>query len=342
MELIDALGALKERLKALPHEVAERAVAENQWFTPADVQRAVAAVCDRMLDADKLRSWLGRYGITGQSGAQGGQGAYPAGWGENPAESVRSEGSPVGGRRRVGVVMAGNIPMVGFFDMLCVFAAGHQCLYKPSSKDSALIDFAAQHLGIRRWEGEVVDAVIAMGNNNTRRLLAGRFAGLPTLLRGNRGSVAVLDGSETSGELSALSDDIFAYSGLGCRNVSHLFLPAGYDVARLAEVLGSYGVPSEGYRNNFTQRRAMLEMQGGEFVEGAFFVLRQAEGFSEYISEIRYSFGDGGRWLAEHAEEVQCVVGHEGVAFGCAQRPALTDYPDGIDTMAFLTGQGDR
>ena len=307
--IFDAFVSLGVVLDALPDDVVLRATAANGWFTELDVRRAVTAVRSSMLDEVALRGWL------------------------TPAEKP--------GALKIGVVMAGNIPLVGLHDMLCVLAAGCECLYKPASKDSVLIDFVAGHLSrtlpVRRWEGESVDAVIATGGDNARRLFAGRFAGLPVLLRGNRGSVAVLDGSETLEQLTALADDIFAYSGLGCRNVSKLFLPAGYDVARLVSILNRHGAPSAGYRNNFTQRRAMLRMQGVDFVEGDFFLLREGGDFPEYISEVVCDFGDAEPWLASHEGRVQCVVGRD-VAFGEAQRPTLTDYADGVNTMDFIAG----
>jgi hypothetical protein len=304
---------LGEALGALPDDVVARAAAANGWFTERDIRRAAAAVASRMLNEEALKEWL-------------------------PEPFTRA---------RVGVIMAGNIPLVGLHDMLCVLAAGGECLYKPSAKDAVLMDFAAENLArtlpVRRWAGEEVDAVIATGGDNARRLFAGRFAGLPVLLRGNRGSVAVLDGHETEEQLTALAGDIFSYSGLGCRNVSRLFLPAGYDMERLVAIFNEYGAPSEKYRNNFLQRRALLSMQGAAFVEGGFFVLREGTEFPEYISEIVYDFGDAGPWLAAHEGQVQCVVGRgggfgigSGIGFGEAQQPGLTDYADGVDTMAFL------
>jgi hypothetical protein len=303
---LKAFVELGEALKSLPCDVVARAAAANGWFTEGDIRRAAEAVATRMLSEGALKDWL-------------------------PEPFSRA---------RVGVIMAGNIPLVGLHDMLCVLAAGGECLYKPSSKDAVLMDFAAEHLGrtlpVRRWEGEKVDAVIATGGDNARRLFAGRFAGLPMLLRGSRGSVAVLDGNETDDQLRALAGDIFAFSGLGCRNVSKLFLPAGYDIKHLKAIFNEHGAPSAKYRNNFLQRRALLSMQGAEFSGGDFFVLREGVEFSEYISEVVYDFGDAEQWLAAHEGQVQCVVGRD-IPFGEAQRPGLTDYADGIDTMAFLS-----
>jgi hypothetical protein len=144
--------------------------------------------------------------------------------------------------------------------------------------------------------------------------------------------VAIVDGST---DAQALADDIFLYSGLGCRNVSHLFLPAGYDVEGLARVFNGRACPSTGYFNNFVQRRAVLTMQGAEFVAGDYFILSEGDDFPEYISEITYSYGDPDAWLEAHRGHVQCVVGRD-VAFGCAHSPSLDDYPDGVDTLHWL------
>lgn len=305
MASLESFLSLGRALGALPDDVIARSTEANGWFTERDIRRAAESVSTRMLSEDALEKWY----------------------------------IPESARGAVGVIMAGNIPLVGLHDMLCVLASGRECLYKPSSKDTVLMDFAADHLAktlpVHRWNGEKVDGVIATGSDNARRLFAGRFAGLPVLLRGSRGSVAVLAGSETDEQLRTLADDIFAYSGLGCRNVSKLFLPDGYDITHLTAVLNEYGTPSDKYLNNFRQRRAMLWMQGAEFTEGDFFLLRKGSDFPEYISEIVYDFGDAEQWLKAHEGEVQCVVGRD-VAFGEAQRPGPVDYADGIDTMAFL------
>ena len=193
---------------ARTREVIGRACRENGWFTPADICRAVAAVADGMLRRDALAEWLAPYPV------------------------------PVAEPRRVLVVMAGNIPLVGFFDMLCVLAAGHRCLVKPSAKDTVLMEYVIgllrgidPQVPVEFYDGSTSpDAVIATGSDNANRYFRAQYAGIPALLRGNRQSVAVLGGRETPAQLTALADDIWAYSGLGCRSVSLLFLPEGYDL----------------------------------------------------------------------------------------------------------------
>lgn len=326
--IIDTFAALGRELerdeKSGNFRTAIReAVATNGWFTEDGVRSAVEAIRTRMLCDTELRRWLD---------------AYPD--------------LPVNRAKDVGVIMAGNIPLVGFFDLLCVLAAGHRCLYKPSSKDAVMTGYIASVLR-RVWPdvpldlhgGEPLDALIATGSDNTRRILSNMYRGIPSLMRGTRSSAAVLDGDESDEELTALSQDIFSYCGLGCRNVSHLALPRGYDLLKLTASLARHGSPLPKYLNNYRQRRAVLTMAQEPFVDGGFFILRDTTDFPADISEITYHFYDSPKevdeWLAEHEHELQCVAGKQtpyprAVAFGQTQRPGLTDYADGADTMLFL------
>lgn len=324
MNAKDLFTELGRRLRgfgddARSQEAIRQACAANGWFAPHEVVRAVSAIRDRMLQPELLDWWLAHY----------------------PAPGAAS--------RRVLVVMAGNIPLVGFFDLLCVVSAGHECLIKPSSKDRVLMEYVVALLleidpsaavGFYR-EGDPVDAVIATGGDNAVRHFRMRYAGIPTLLRGHRQSVAVLSGRETAAELAGLADDIWAYSGLGCRNVSLVWMPEQYR-------FGMQMPPVDRkYRNNYLRERALLTMTGQPFVDlGAAVAVEQRE-FPVALSRIacaRYrSLEEVVSWLAEHDEEVQCVVSgcvsHSRRAdFGCAQSPGLTDYPDDRDTMAWLAG----
>lgn len=329
-KLIATLARLGDELAGFGHTpeteaVIACAVTRNRWFDRRGIMRAVEAVRTQMLDRVKLDGWLA---------------AYPA--------------LPAARPKNVGVIMAGNIPLVGFFDMLCVLAAGHACYWKPSSKDHPLMYCIAgllQHIRpgipIYMYIGQPLDAVIATGSDNTRRHFRDRYRGIPALLRGSRASAAMLTGDETRTEIDALARDIFSYCGLGCRNVSHLLLPRGCDLGELAGGLGRHALPDNKYRNNFRQRSAVLRMQGAEFADGIFFMLREDDGFPAAISEITYQFYDRPEealgWLAAHDSEIQCVVGRNvphprAVGFGESQSPRLTDYPDGVDVMAFLSG----
>ena len=302
---------------ARTREVIGRACRENGWFTPADICRAVAAVADGMLRRDALAEWLAPYPV------------------------------PVAEPRRVLVVMAGNIPLVGFFDMLCVLAAGHRCLVKPSAKDTVLMEYVIgllrgidPQVPVEFYDGSTSpDAVIATGSDNANRYFRAHYAGIPSLLRGSRQSVAVLSGHETPEQLAGLADDIWAYSGLGCRSVSLIFAPEGYEPA--------LQIPSvnDKYINNYRQQRALLEMQGRSFVDLGCAVAVEQCAFPAALSRIAYAhyatLDEVAAWLAGHDGELQCVVTgclphSRRAGFGCAQSPALTDYPDDRDVLAWL------
>lgn len=319
---IDLFTALGGRLACFGEDAAsQRVIAEacraNGWFTSADIRRAVVALVRDMLQRDRLEEWLAPYPV------------------------------PVAAARRVLVVMAGNIPLVGFFDLLCVVASGHRCLVKPSGKDRVLMTYILELLReidpqapVEFYDGAGdVDAVIATGSDNANRYFRARYADIPALLRGSRQSVAVLSGKESPEQLNGLADDIWAYSGLGCRNVSLVFLPEGCSLRlKMPEV-------NEKYRNNYRQTKALLAMTGQPFTDLGGAVAVEQWAFPAALSQIAYAhYTDSeqvARWLAEHDEEVQCVVTEclahpRRVGPGCAQSPALTDYPDARDVIAFL------
>lgn len=322
---------LEERLSAFGSgpsaDVIERAIRANEWFTRTDILRAVEAVRTAMLDRARLEAWLADYPFL-----------------------------PVKAPKNVGVIMAGNIPLVGFFDLLCVVASGHRCFYKPSSKDTVLMKYIVDELRaidpsvpVFEYTSQPLDAVIATGSDNTTRYFRSRYEGVPAILRGNRASAAVLSGYETPLQIAGLAEDIFSYSGLGCRSVSHLLLPRGYDIASLAACLARHGVPNPKYLRNFLQNRAILQMRGEAFTDGGYFLMREDDRFPAAISEITYQYYDSRdevrSWLTAHCDEVQCIVGDcpqsagfemRSAGFGASQFPALADYPDGIDVMAFL------
>lgn len=322
IDAIDLFGRLGDRLARFgsddaSRKVLARACAANEWFMPADVLRAVQAVRTELLDRRKLAVWLGRYAV------------------------------PARAPRRVLVVMAGNIPLVGFLDLLCTLAAGHCCLVKPSGKDRVLTEYVIGQLRsidpsvpVEVCDGQVAaEAVIATGSDNANRYFRVQYAGLPTLLRGSRQSVAVLSGRETAEQWQALADDVFAYSGLGCRNVSLLFVPRGCDVRLAAPAMNPK------YVNNYRQTKALLEMEGRPFRDLGAAVLVEERAFPTALSRIHYSFYDDlsevSAWLAQQDGVLQCVattcLDHpRRTAFGRAQRPALGDYPDDRDVMEFL------
>ena len=315
---IDTLCRLGERLQAIPEAVIRQAVAENPWFTPTSIRAAVEAIRREMLEHEKLEAWLAPYAV------------------------------PVSTPKRVLVIMAGNLPLVGFFDLLCVVASGHHCMVKPSSKDRILLEHIIDELRaidpallIEIYNGSTPpEAVIATGSDNTNRYFKARYGELPTLLRGSRQSVAVLTGEESEEELRGLEQDIWMHHGLGCRNVSLLFLKRGTEFPQILPQ-----ATHEKYRNNYLQTKALFQMTNQPYIDldGAVAICQSA--FSQALSALAYTYYETQteveNWLTEHDHELQCVVARSinhprRVDFGQAQSPRLTDYPDAVDVVAFL------
>ena len=301
--------------------VVARAVAENAWFSVSDIRYAVEAVRCEMLDAEKIEKWLSRY----------------------PAVGSREV-------KRVAIIMAGNIPLVGFFDLMCVLASGNIPFVKPSSKDRVLEEYVEQllrdiepALQIEKYvEGAEYDAVIATGGDSANLYFRTAFEHTPCLLRGSRHSVAVLSGKEHNDNVARLADDIFTYSGLGCRNVSLIFVPKGYKLALPTRKM------CRAYHNNYLQCRALLTMRGAKFNDlGEAVVEKQSKAefplFLSQINVVEYSdLSEVKQWLMANDESLQCVVSDISdlhsrcVSFGKAQFPTLFDYADERDTMQFL------
>jgi hypothetical protein len=253
------------------------------------------------------------------------------------------------------VVTAGNIPMVGFFDLFCAVLAGHRVLLKPSSRDRVLMCYAADLLN--KYLGaqvEVVDAIdngadalLFMGSDSTAEMLLRDWADKPHIVRSHRISVALLSGNESDEQLERLADDVFAYFGLGCRNVTNIFLPQNFDVERLIEAFNRYNIASEEYRSVVRRQKARLAVCCQPFVAGDFFLFKDGFSTDTQMGEVRlcrYQNENELKTLLNHNEEhVQCVVNEsvslpdwKCVAFGEAQKPALDDFPDRCDTMIFL------
>lgn len=333
-ERISALAETGRRIKVKLMEgsmsgVMDAACAENRWFTRENIGYALNAVCSDMLDGDKLRCWTGPYNLADRAQAA-----------------------------NIGIVMAGNIPLVGFFDLLCVLVTGNAAFIKPSSKDTVLMDYmmesllkASPEFGIAPLTGmSAPDAVIATGGEQANMHFKAGFAGIPAIFRGDRTSVAVLDGSESDEQLKRLSDDVFLYLGLGCRNVSRIFVPAGYDLQHLVDILGRCRITHPSYMNEYRQNRALLTMQGRNFTDGGFFTLTESDlsavaGSATRLSDIsvvRYSAkNEMNKWLSDNENRIQCVVASDDrclrrIDFGLSQHPSLTDYPDGVDVIRFL------
>ena len=257
----------------------------------------------------------------------------------------------------VGIVMAGNIPMVGFHDLLSILISGHKALIKLSSNDANLIPLLCEYLisiapdfngFIKFTQGKLenFDAVIATGSNNTARYFEHYFKGKPHIIRKNRNSVAVLTGKETQDQLAALGEDVFRYYGLGCRSVSKLFVPEGYNFDSLYNAMFAYQdiLKHEKYVNNYDYNKAVYLMSNFKLLDNGFLMLKEDESYSSPISSLFYetyaNYEDLKDLFKEKDEQLQCIVNFpsstKNVNFGKTQYPDLQDYADEVDTVDFL------
>lgn len=259
--------------------------------------------------------------------------------------------------KNIGLILAGNIPLVGFHDFLSVLISGHNVLIKTSSNDQYLLPFLAKYLiaiqpklsdKITFVEGKLenFDAVIATGSNNTARYFEYYFKDKPSIIRKNRNSVAVLNGKETKEQLVALGEDIFRYFGLGCRNVSKLFVPKGYSFDAFFEAMFEYQdvIHYEKYANNYDYNKAVFLMSNFKLLDNGFLTLKEDPSYASPISSVFYEFYENidelQIRLQAESEQIQCIVSNNLVKnstdFGQTQKPNLWDYADNVDTISFL------
>jgi Acyl-CoA reductase (LuxC) len=305
-------------------ETKDRASRENGWFIPAFTELAAQNIAEHFLQNSILEKWAATYSIE-----------------QTPTNP-----------RKVGIIMAGNIPLVGFHDWLCVFISGHTPIVKPSSKDHVLI----KHLvgKITEWSSNTpnqtvfaemlkgCDAYIATGSNNSSRYFDYYFGKYPNIIRRNRTSVAILTGDETTAELEKLADDVFLYFGLGCRNVTKLYAPEGYDFIPLIEAFKKYNYLAENhkYKNNYDYNLALHLLNKKYYMTNGSILLIEEPALFSPISQLNYEFYTNQEQLTESlraSEELQCIVGRDYIPFGQSQVPAIADYADGVDTLRFLT-----
>ncbi|WP_196886375.1 acyl-CoA reductase [Aureivirga sp. CE67] len=308
----------------------KRAQEVNGWFTQDNVLFSLQNWSEALTE-ENLNSWLNAYDFSAIS------------------------------PKKVAVIMAGNIPMVGFHDFLSVVMSGHHILAKQSSNDTHFIPLAVKYLEylnpefketITITQGELkdFDAVIATGSNNTARYFDFYFGKYPNIIRRNRNSVAVITGKESEEELVALGDDIFRYFGLGCRNVSKIFVPRDYDFDLIFKAVYNKKdiINYERYANNYDYNKAVYLMSLFDLRENGFLVLKEDESYTSPISTLFYEYYDSledlEKKLEADEEKIQCVVAkdetleRETVAFGNTQKPRLWDYADGVNTLEFLIG----
>ncbi|MFK8059983.1 MAG: acyl-CoA reductase [Polaribacter sp.] len=259
--------------------------------------------------------------------------------------------------KKVAIIMAGNIPLVGFHDFLSVLISGHSVLVKQSSNDKHLLPFLAKYLEYveEGFKGKInfteekltdFDAVIATGSDNTARYFEYYFKNKPNIIRKSRNSVAVITGEETEEDLQKLSDDIFTYFGLGCRSVSKLYVPKNYDFNNFFNgmFIKKEMINNAKYANNYDYNKAVYLMSEFDLLENGFLMIKEDESYSSPIATVFYEYYDNETDLKiklhEDKEKIQCIVAkgfiENEVAFGETQHPKLTDYADGVNTLEFL------
>ncbi len=299
----------------------------NAWFTAENIKKSILSFAEQLNDAD-LTVWF---------------------------KSIRFSTSP----KKVGLILAGNIPLVGLHDVLSVLATGNIALIKLSSADDKLIKAViAELIKIEpSFEDRIeyverlkdFDAVIATGSNNSSRYFDYYFSKVPNIIRKNRNSVAVLDGSESFEDIQNLGNDIFDYFGLGCRNVSKIYFPKGYDIANFYEGIESFQpiINHFKYNNNYDYNKSIYLVNAAKHFDNGFLLLKEDESLTSPLAVLFYEEYDNLQQvedkLKDKLENIQCVISQSPLnlntfGFGQSQHPKLWDYADNVNTVAFLNG----
>ena len=323
---LTAFIKLGENLDKIPETAKIQAKNQNKWFTDESINKAIEGV-KTYLEAEKLKKWIQNY----------------------PADHTTPQ--------KVAVVMAGNIPLVGFHDFLCVLLSGHILWARPSNEDSALIKAIADLLiEIEPKFADYIyfvdkineaEKVIATGSDNTARYFAYYFAKKPHIIRKNRVSVGILNGLESKEDLQALGEDIFTYFGLGCRNVAKLYVPRNYDFTSFFECIQGFAevVNHNKYFNNYEYNKAIYLLKPIKHLDNGFLLLSENSEIASPVACLFYEYYNNLQELEEkinsQEEKIQCIVSKEAFwkdsyAFGQAQKPQIDDYADRVDTMKFL------
>lgn len=295
-----------------------RAKVQNPWFTIENIEIALDSWVET-LQGEAIKNWLQPYHTV-----------------QNP--------------KTIGLIPAGNIPLVGLHDLLCVLASGNKVKIKYSSKDEALMKAAVTRL-MQLYPDQItevdtmkdIEGIIATGSDTSFKYFERYFGTIPNIFRKNRNSVAVLNGDESDEDLFQLGKDIFTYFGLGCRNVTHLIVPKGYSFYQFFEALLPFGdvIHHNKYNNNYSYNRAMYLMNKVPFLDNNFVMIQESEVLYSSIGVIHYHFVESQEeieaYLKSLDNKIQCVVGKDYIPFGRSQKPSLNDYADGVDTMQFLT-----
>jgi len=322
IDIMVRLGEYMQNDNEIFKSIKQKAQFENPWFTQEFIDLAVDNITNNFLQKDKLETWAKKYNV----------------------KDVAA--------KNIGIVMSGNIPLVGFHDLLSVFISGHNAAIKPSSKDEVLIKHLVQKM--IEWDERVTqkiffafqlkgcDAYIATGGNNSARYFEYYFNKYPSIIRRNRTSLAVIDNTETKSELEKLADDIQTYFGLGCRNVTKLYVPSEYDFIPLLNALKKYDyfLDFHKYKHNYDYQLALLIMNSKFYMNNGSILLTENLSSFSPVSQMNYEYYSNIDSLDERLksdDDIQCIVGHNFLNFGMSQSPQLNDYADGIDTMKFLS-----
>ena len=320
------LGAHLEQLSDEAFEsIAESAILENPWFTKANVRTALKGI-QVFLDSNSLNQWVSAYRLESKT------------------------------PKTIALVMAGNIPLVGFHDFLCILISGNRAQIKLSSKDSKLIKYLIKHLlwfepGFEEFitiqeRLDKFDAIIATGSDNSARYFESYFGKYPNIIRKNRTSCAILTGEETESEIENLGTDIFSYFGLGCRNVSKIYVPTNYDLTKLLSRWNSFSevIHHHKYCNNYDYQKSILLVNKMPFLDNGFILFQESDKLVSPISVLYYEYYASAEVLknkfTDNVDKIQCIVGNTlaaTVPFGQTQSPLLGDYADQVDTLKFLS-----
>jgi len=317
-----ALGqALSDPNNTLLNEAKLEAYRQNAWFLPEFIDQAILQIREQFLQQSALETWTA---------------AYP---------SIPNEATHL----KVGIVMAGNIPLVGFHDLLSTLIVGHTAVVKRSSKDQVLMDFIIASL-IKidpSFEAQIsvqeqlknCDAYIATGGNTAGNYFEYYFGKFPHIIRKNKTSIAILDGSETLSELAALADDCMLYYGMGCRNVTQIWVPEGYDFIPFLNALKKYNylLDQHKYKHNYDYQLALLMMGKKLYMDSGGVLMSENPSPFAAISQIHYQQYQLDALPTFNLDEIQCVVGKNQLPFGSLQKPLLAQYADGVDSLAFLS-----
>lgn len=300
-------------------ELAER---NNGWFTQAFIEQALSVIRNEYLNEEKLRVFSSTF---------------------SPADEHHR-------MKNVGVVMAGNIPLVGFHDLLCVYLSGHLAHIKLSSKDDVLMKHIAVQLQEIDGRPECIqfkqmlreaDAYIATGSNQSASIFKQYFSKFPNIIRKSKTSVAILDGKESMYELENLADDVYMYFGLGCRNVTKIYVPPSYDFVPLLNAFRKYDELQHHnkYRNNFDYQLALYILNNQAYMSNDSLLLIEHPSLFSPVSVLHFEFYNDLITLKDQLRshtEIQAVISKEDIPFGQAQRPTISDFADGINTVEFL------